>query len=76
MKLTPPQRIELGRLVKDKIGEFPVCAICRNATGWTIGSDLVHADAGGPYLTMRCTKCGHTLFFHAKTIGLTPEGPV
>lgn len=70
MKLTPEQRAQLGRLVKEKIGEFPPCAVCKNATGWTIGSQLLFPDASGPYVTMRCTRCGHTLLFHAATLGL------
>lgn len=76
MKLTPAQRQDLGRLVKEKIGEFPACAVCKNATGWTIAGDLLYPDASGPYVAMRCTKCGHTLLFHAKTLGLALEtGP-
>ena len=77
MKLTPPQRLALGRLLKEKTGDFPPCALCRNATGWTIGGSLVVAPAAdgtpggvGPLVAMTCTRCGHTLFLHAKVLGL------
>lgn len=76
MLLTPPQRLSLGRLLKEKVGDFPPCAVCRNAGGWSIGGSLVHAPAVegdtaiGPLVAMSCTRCGHTLFFHARHLGL------
>lgn len=76
VRLTPPQRLSLGRLLKEKAGDFPPCAICRSAAGYSIGGSLVRAPAMegdesvGPLVAMSCTKCGHTLFFHARILGL------
>lgn len=77
MRLTQPQRLALGRLLKEKVGEFPPCPACKNVSGWTIGGSLVMAPAAdgeqgvGPLVAMSCTRCGHTLFFHARILGLT-----
>lgn len=79
MRLTQPQRLALGRLLKERVGDFPPCAVCRSASGFTIGGALVTAPAVegeqgvGPLVAMSCGKCGHTLFFHAKLLGLVTE---
>ncbi|HUR70254.1 MAG TPA: hypothetical protein VM370_13500 [Candidatus Thermoplasmatota archaeon] len=70
MKLTPEQRKEIGRLVQEKVPQFPPCAMCQNATGYAISGNLLYPDASGPYVAMSCSKCGHTLFFSAKRLGL------
>jgi hypothetical protein len=70
MKLTPEQRQQLGRLLKEKVGDFPACGICRNVTGYSIAGNLIAPEGAGPYLAMNCTRCGHTLLFHARTLGL------
>lgn len=70
MKLTAEQRKELGTILKQRIGDFPPCAFCKNATGYSIAGSLIAPEGAGPYLAMSCTKCGHTLLFHAKTLGL------
>lgn len=76
MRLTPAQRLALGRLLKEKVGDFPACAVCRNAGGYSIAGSLVVAPAAegegavGPLVAMACTKCGHTLLFNARTLGL------
>lgn len=82
MRLTPPQRLALGRLLKEKVGDFPPCPVCKNAAGWSIAGSLVHApalegaDAVGPLVAMACTRCGHTLLFNARILGLSvgPDG--
>jgi hypothetical protein len=61
MKLTPEQRQTIGRLLKEKVPEFPPCAVCRNPTGWSIAGQVIYPDATGPFIVMSCTKCGHTL---------------
>lgn len=79
MRLTPAQRLALGRLLKEKVGDFPACAVCRHAGGYAIAGSLVHAPAldgegsVGPLVAMACSKCGHTLLFNAKTLGLLDE---
>lgn len=76
MQLTKPQRLLLGRMLKEKVGEFPACTACRNATGWSIGGHLVrlpHADggaAGPPLVSFTCSKCGHVLLFNAQVLGI------
>lgn len=76
MRLTQPQRLALGRLLKEKVGEFPPCAACKSGAGWTIGGSFVTApaiegDQGvGPLVAMSCTKCGYTMLFHARLLGL------
>lgn len=79
MRLTPAQRLALGRLLKEKVGDFPACAVCKNAGGYAIAGSLVHAPAldgegsVGPLVAMACGKCGHTLLFNARTLGLLDE---
>lgn len=74
VKLTPEQRTSLGRIMKERVGEFPPCSVCRNPSGWTIGGSLVAPEGAGPFVTFSCTKCGHTLHFHARVLGLLPGG--
>lgn len=74
MKLTPDQRARLGPLLREKVGAFPPCAVCGNATGWSIGGSTIDAEGAGPFVAMSCTKCGHTLLFHASLLGLVEEG--
>lgn len=71
MKLSPDQRKELGRLLKERVPDFPACGLCKNATGYSISGSLLYPEGAGPFVAMSCTKCGHTLLFHARTLGLT-----
>lgn len=84
MRFTQPQRLQLGRLLKEKVGEFPACPVCRGMA-WTIPSSFVLAPAlapaenepvGVPLVAIACSKCGHTLFFNARILGmLDAAGP-
>lgn len=70
MKLTPEQRKELGRLIQEKVPQFPACGFCKNNTGYSIAGSVIYPDATGPFVVMSCTKCGHTLLFSARVLGL------
>lgn len=74
MKLTPEQRARLGQLMREKVGDFPPCAVCRNAAGWSIGGTMIASEGAGPFVAFSCTKCGHTLLFHARHLGLVEPG--
>ncbi len=78
MKLTQPQRLQLGRLLKEKVPEFPACAVCKGK-GWKLPSSFVFAPAlspedgepiGVPLVAIACDNCGHVLFFQARILGL------
>lgn len=76
MQLSKAQRLLLGRMLKEKVGDFPACAACGNKTGWSIGGHLVclpFADgsaAGPPLVSFTCSKCGHLLMFNAQVLGV------
>lgn len=78
MRFTQAQRLLLGRLLKEKVGEFPACPVCRGVA-WTIPSSFVVAPVlapaegeaeGVPLVAIACSKCGHTLFFNARVLGM------
>lgn len=82
MRLTQPQRLKLGRLLKERVGDFPACPVCRNASGWLLPSSFLAAPAwapeegepaGVPLVAITCNQCGHVLLFHAARLGLLDD---
>jgi predicted nucleic-acid-binding Zn-ribbon protein len=78
----PPKRLnqDLAEKKFDEFWEGPVkCPVC-NTYAWHFGEDLVHLfhfnvfgeqeASGYPSVVVICNKCGYTMLFNARKLGL------